>query len=118
MPRRLIGPYAGEGEAHAERRGDAPIAESSHRCHERHGGRPTRMPNEGTKVSRKERAKVTQIRRTIVSATAALAIVLSSVTTAQVDAAGRPKCLAAPCPPPTNQQVAPADGSTGQRDAS
>jgi hypothetical protein len=60
---------------------------------------------------------MTQIRRTIVGATAALAIVLSSVTTAQADAAGKPNCLALPCPPPTNQRVAPSDASTVRGDA-
>jgi hypothetical protein len=58
------------------------------------------------------------LQRTVVGAMAAGAIVLSSVTMGAVDAAGKPNCLTAvPCPPPTNQRAAPADGSTERIDA-
>ena len=54
---------------------------------------------------------MTWIKRTTTGALVALAVMLGSVTMATASVAGKPNCLATPCPPPENRSAADLDAS-------
>ena len=71
-------------------------------------------PQTDTKVFKEEASEVEQIQRMVVGTVAVVAIVLTIVMMAPDGAAGKPKCLTAPCPPPTNGSATPANSSVGR----